>query len=340
MKPTLKTESWLLILLVLAACTATTKQTQPASIVQTPDTSTPNVAQKPTLIPESTQTPAPIVTVTFTPWPTKEVLAQFGIFGGDGGWEYFSFTGTDMPRWVLYTDGQFVVQRADSRGFWYEQTIFSVPQMCSFLSQVERAGFFSLAFDNSSASVAGIPTANPIYQFDDTTQFSEGGSQYVLQVNGSRARQIVIYGAYIPYLIPEAFQTFNLFVNYSPPSPLIRYQPQYLLLRIEKGSDQTNLAALPAWPADLPSLEMSATENVETAVSAFESHVSQVVVKNEPVDSIIEVFNDRFGYNFFQSEGRAYNVAARPFLPHETLDKFSGFPIEKEFALPFSCNSN
>jgi hypothetical protein len=302
-------------------------------------TATPIVVSTPTLIPQSTQTPAPIVTATFTPWPTKEVLAQFGILGGDGGWEHFAFTGADMPRWVLYTDGQFVVQVEDSGGFWYEQTTFTVPQMCSFLSQVEKVGFFSLAFDNSSASVAGIPTANPIYQFDNTTQFSEGGPQYVLQVNGPRARQIIIYGAYIPYLIPEAFQVFNLFVNYSPPSQFIRYQPQYLLLRIEKN-DKVNPTVFQAWPADLPSLEILAKENVETAVSAFDSHVSQVVVRNEQVKLIVEAFDDRFGYNAFQSEGRAYDVAARPFLPHETLNDFSRFPIEKQFALPFSCNSN
>lgn len=339
MKTSLKTESWLILLLFLAACTSSPKQAQPVSTVQTRHTSTPSAVQKPTLTQQSTPTPASTVTATFTPWSAKEVLAQFGIFGGDGGWAYFDFTGTDMPRWVLYTDGQFVVQRQDTSGFWYQQTTFTVPQMCSFLSQVEEAGFFSLAFDNSSASEAGIPTANPIYQFDNTTQFSEGGSQYVLQVNGPHARQIIIGSSYVPYLIPEAYQVFNLFANYSPPTQLIWYEPQHLLLRIEKGSEKANLAALNTWPTNLPSLEMLSTENIETAVSAFDNHVAQVLVKNEQVKSIIEAFDDRFGYSFFQSEGRAYDVAARPFLPHETLNNFSNFPIEKQYALPFTCGN-
>jgi hypothetical protein len=342
MKPSLKIGSRLMLFLFLVACTSAPKQTQPLSTKQA-DTSTPTATQKPTLTAQSTQTHAPIATATFTPWPTKEVLAQFGVFGGDGGWDYYAFIGGDMPKWILYTDGQFIIQKEDNNGIWLEETTLTIPEMCSFLSQIEKAGFFTLEFDNSSAVEAGIPTANPIYKFDDSTQFSEGGSSYILQVNGSNPRQIDVYHSYVQYLVPEARQVFNLFNNYSPPLQLTQYQPQYMLLRIEAGLGRS-VYATPApvtqtWPADLPPLASFAKENVETPASAFDSQISQVLVKNKQVKPIFEAFNNRLAYQLFQSGDQVYYVAARPFLPHETLNDFSGFPREKQFALPFSCGN-
>jgi hypothetical protein len=344
MKASLKSGTLLILSLLLAACTSVPNDTLTTLTTQV-DASTPTASPEPTLTPESTQTHPPIPTATFTPWTTKEVLAQFGAFGGDGGWDYYAFIGGDMPKWILYTDGQLIVKKEDNNGVWFEETTLSIPQICSFLSQIEKVGFFTLAFDNSSESETGIPTANPIYKFDDTTQFSEGGSDYVLQVNGPNPRQILVYHSYVPYLIPEAKRVYNLFNNYSPPTELTKYQPQYLLLRIEKGpGDSVNATPAPVpqtWPADLPSLETLANKNVETAASEFftGSSFSQTLVKNEQIMPILEAFGNRLAYHLFQSGDQVYYVAARPFLPHETLHDFSGFPREKQFALPFRCSN-
>jgi hypothetical protein len=297
---------------------------------------------KPTLTPRPTQAHTPSPTATLTPWPTKEILAQFGIFGGDGGWEYYAFIGGDMPKWILYTDGQLIVQKEDHRGVWFEETTLTIPQMCSFLSQIEEVGFFTLEFDDSSRLIAGIPTANPIYKFDDSTQFYEGGPNYVLQVNGPNPREILVYHSYVQYLIPEARRVFNLFNNYSPPSRLTDYQPQYMLLRIEAGlGDSGNVTPAPTiqmWPADLPSLATLAQDDVETAASAF-SRVPQVLIQNELAKPIFEAFGNRLAYQLFQSGNQVYYVVARPFLPHETLNDFSRVSREKQYALPFSCSN-
>ena len=329
------------VVVLLAACTTAPEATPPTSTKQA-DTSTPTITPKPTLTLRPTQTHTPSPTATFTPWPTKEVLAQFGVFGGDGGWDYYAFIGGDMPKWILYTDGQFIVQQEDHSGVWFEETKLTIPQMCSFLSQMEEVGFFTLPYDNSSALEAGIPTANPIYRFDDSTQFFEGGSDYVLQVNGPEPRQIYVHHSYVPYLIPEARRVFNLFNNYSPPSKLAEYQPQYLLLKIEAGvGDSVNATPAPitqSWPADLPSLATLTKENVETAASAY-SRIPQVLVKDELVSPISKSFANRLRYQLFQSRDQVYYVSARPFLPHETLNNFSEFPKEKHYDLPFNCSN-
>ena len=306
------------------------------------NTSTPTTTPKPTLTPQPTQTHTPIPTATFTPWPTKEVLAQFGLFGGDGGWDHYAFLGRDIPKWVLYTDGQFIVQKEDSRGIRFEETTLTVPQMCTFLSQIEKEGFFTIAYDNSSLSLTGIPTANPIYKFDDSTQFYEGGSNYVLQVNGPNPREILVYHSYVQHLVPQARQVFNLFNNFSPPSQLMDYQPQYMLLRIEAGLghfvNATPAPIVQNWPADLPPLATLVKNRVETSASAY-SGVPQVLFKDEQVQPIFEAFGNRREYKLFQSGDQEYYVVVRPFLPHETLNDFSRVSRERQYALPFQCNN-
>lgn len=323
------------------SCTSTSQTTLTTLTIQV-ETSTPTMTPRPTRTPRPTGTHTPIPTATFTPWPTKEVLAQFGVFGGDGGREYYSFIGHGMPKWVLYTDGQLIVQKEDNMGVWFEETKLTAAQMCSLLSQIEQVGFFTLAYDNSS--VAGIPTANPIYKFDSSTWFTEGGSWYVLQVNGPNPREIDVYLSYEPYLVPEARRVFDFFNNYSPPSRLTEYQPQYLLLRIQEGlGDAVNATPVPAtyiWPADLPPLSILTTQNVDTTVSYLGKRpFSQVLLQGEQTKPFFDVFGNRLAYRLFQSEDQLYYVVARPFLPHETLNDFSMVPEEKQYALPFSCSN-
>lgn len=323
-----------MLFLFLVACNVAPEKTQPEVVVST------FTAQ-----PTKTETPIPLA--TYTPWATKEVLAQFGIFGGDGGWIYGAFIGSDLPKWVLYTDGQLIVKKEDNKGFWFEETTLTTSQMCSLLSQIEKSGFFSLEIDNSSQSK--YPTDNPIYKFDDTAQFSVGAPYYVLQVNGSKHRQIHVYSDYVQYLIPEAGQVFDLFNNYSPPSKLTNYQAQYMVLRIEEGvrvpDYLTPEPMIQEWSADLPSLELLQKENIEIEESPFfstnssVSQITNIVITGDKIKPFFEAFGNRLLYKFFQNGNQMYGIIARPFLPHENLNKFSEFPAEEEFELPFSCNN-
>jgi len=339
----LKIGSLLIMFLFLAACSRAPEKTQITSTIQV-NVSTSTATSKPSLTPRPTGTHTLVPTATSTPWVTKDVLAQFGMFGGDGGWDYYAFIGGHMPKWILYTDGQLIIKKEDDKGVWFEETNLTTSQMCSFLSQVEKIGFFNLTFDDSSASQEGIPTANPVYKFDNTTQFSEGGSYYVLQVNGSKHRQLQFYSQYIQYLVPSANRVFNFFDNYSPSSNLIEYQAQYMLLRIEDGVGEsiysTPTPNTQIWSADLASLDALKKENIETEASPyFSSKVSQVLVIGEMVKPIFETFGNRLTYKLFQSGNQVYYVAARPLLPHETLSDFSGFPQEEEIDLPFKCSN-
>lgn len=339
-----------MLLLFLVACNALPKEAgspiQPTltkSRQANISTSTPTITPKPTFTPQPTQTRVPTPTETVTAWPTKEVLAQFGIFGGDGGWIDAAFSGSDIPKWVLYTDGQLIVKKKDDNGFWLEETTLTVSQRCTFLSQIEKSGFFSLEINNSSESK--YPTNNPIYKFNDTVPSSVGSPYYVLQVNGSKHRQIDVYSDYVQYLIPDARKVFDLFNNYASPSKLTNYQAQYMVLRIEAGVQVpdylTPAPMIREWSVDLLPLEVLQKENIVMEESPFFSTSSptNVVITGDKIKPFFEAFNNRISYTFFKNGSQMYGIIARPFLPHENLNKFSEFPAEKEFELPFSCNN-
>jgi hypothetical protein len=330
-KFSLKIAVILITFLFVVACSSL-----PASAIPQPSKqiATPTPKKTPTFTPRPTITSTP----TFIPLPTKEVLLQYGVFGGDGGEYSDYYFGRDTPKLVLYTDGQLLIRKRDNNGTWFAETRLTTPQICSLLSQVERTGIFDVESDGSLGS------DDPIYKFDSTAQFSVGGYDDIIQVNGSKHKQINIYSDYIPYLIPEVKQALNLFRNYSPPSKLIDYRPQYMLLWIEKGpggSIYSTPAPIPQiWPANVPSLDILEKDKVETMIyldGYYAKKVSQVLVEGKYVRPIFEIFGNRLTYKLFQNGDNEYYVIARPLLPHEALGDFSSYPEEKEFDLPFEC---
>ncbi|MBK9053826.1 MAG: hypothetical protein IPL78_23835 [Chloroflexi bacterium] len=126
----------------------------------------------------STHTPIPYVTMTPFPtvtpvsvYPVKQVFIQAGGFGGDGGSAEDSYWGRDTPNLIIYTDGQVIVKT----GSWEENFAFlsgqlSSDELCSLLGKLEVTGYFN--------------PIDMIYAFDETTQFSDGAGNYVIQVNG------------------------------------------------------------------------------------------------------------------------------------------------------------
>ncbi len=265
---------------------------------------------------------------------------QFGVYGGDGGSPTDFYFGRDTPEWVLYTDGQLLFRKSDENGDWFAETTLTVSQMCSLLTRIQRTGLFEVQGDGS------LDTADPIYQFDNTTQYSDGAPVYMIQVNGRLHKLLNIYLRYVPYLIPEAKATFNLFSRYTTPAKLIPYQAKYALLWIEQG--QGNLAyATPAptpqaWPADLPSLERLAENNIQTSSYVDESYelpVSQVLIKGEDVQPILSLFDNHLTGKLFDTDNGEHYVIARPLLPHESPGTLSSYPYESvEFDLPFKCS--
>lgn len=265
---------------------------------------------------------------------------QFGIFGGDGGYPTDDYFGRDTPQWVLYTDGQLLIRKSSEDGDWFAETTLTVPQMCSLLARVQRAGFFDLPGDGS------LDTNDPIYQFDSTFPYSDGAPVYGIQVNGPKHRHLTVYWDYLSYLIPHAKGVFNLFSKYEPPAKLVPYQAHYALLWIEQGQGRfayaTPVPTAQAWPIDLPSPKGLSENNIKTSSYVNESYklpVSQVLIKDKDAQSILSLFNNHLAAKLFNTSDGEYYVIARPLLPHESPVSLSAYPYDAvEFELPFKCD--
>lgn len=294
-------------------------------------TYTPSPTQTPT--PSTTPMPTATETPTPTPIPTKQVLIQYGIFGGDGGYNTDFYLGRDTPDLVIYTDGQLLIRNFSDEGSgdWFMETTLTISQICSLLSRIEQTGFFSIQGNGTYEEY------DPIYQFDDSVMYSGGAPDYVIQINGERHKYVTIYRPYEPYLIPEVRATLeiirNIIRDYSS-TELTVYKAKYLLLWIEKGKGRaayvTPVPTPQIWPVEFPPLETLLRNENET----------QVFVEGDYVEPILSLFGDRFTDKLFKAEGQTYYVIARPLLPHETPQQFSVYPYEDlEFKLPFGCNN-
>jgi hypothetical protein len=266
--------------------------------------------------PTLTGTPTPIPTVTPTAYPTKTVLMAIGTEGGDGasGYKYLS-----APEIVIYTDGQVVWKEGGfgSGSFLMESTI-ATAEMCNLLAQFSDSGFFQ--------------ETETIYAFDETTQFSEGASNYTIQINGPQLGYQRIYVPYAPYLVESVATGFNLLLNYRPANAQ-PYNPSRLVMsiyRVPTSADVSWVVPEP-WPDGLPTLAQLQPDSANY----------DMLIEGELMTTIMDVFGQNQLYNehWYLVEGRLYNLIVRPLLPHETLENFSpSFQEPVPIELPFACD--
>jgi hypothetical protein len=311
---------------VTPAISLTSTQRPNATLAQT--SSAAEVKQpRPTVTRPPTQTPTQAPTTTSTPGqiPTKQVLLQYGVFGGDGGSDTDFYLGRDVPQLVLYTDGQLLLKQ--KQGDWFTQTTLTTSQMCDLLLRIERTGFFAISADGS------LDHIDPIYAFGGTPQFSgDGTPEYLIQINGKQHKFVMIEPGYAPYLIQPVKTALQIVEKYSPETQLTPFKTKYLTLWIEKGLENaphvTTQASPQPWPTQLPSLRRLLGDKND----------GQAFIEDKDIAPILKLFGNRPGDVVFEEDGQIYYVIARPLLPHETPTKFSVHPSEDtEFDLPFTC---
>ncbi len=320
----------------------TTPVVQPTSEIEasitavTVATVTPTPTPLPTLTVMAVPTDFPLPTSSYTPillpspmpGKTKQVILQFGMSGGDGGDQILDYLGRNTPNLVLYSDGQVLFREGDfgfyedRSGYTFKQVFLSPGQICSLLKSIADTGFFEIEGDGFNW------TSDPIYEFDDSVEFSDGGPSYVIKVNGPTPKIVVIYYSYLPYVIDEVAATYDLLNNYriEKGTP---YKPDRVVLWIEEISSE-NVQEIQSWPENLPLLS-------ELITSVNDNDYQGVLIEDN-VESLLQLFDYRMKRIVFNEEDRIYMVAARPLLPHETVETFQrGSESVSEFPLPFEC---
>ncbi|MCA9884513.1 MAG: PD40 domain-containing protein [Anaerolineae bacterium] len=292
-----------------------TKSSTPITIPTRLDT--PTSTYTPTNTPISYTTAQPFPTVTpVGVYPIKQVFIQAGWTGGDGGSVQDFYFGRSTPSIVIYTDGQVVMKV----GSWEDDFTFLSGQLppeelCSLLARVQSTGYFN--------------PIDMIYAFDETTQFSDGAGNYVIQINGPINKMVGIYGPYRDYLVDEIAAAYQLVSTYQPPTTISPYVPERLLLWVEPTAT-IELDSLPNWPDEI------------TPLSELHSDPSShnVIIEGDLVTPLMELFDYQMAQQIFHEGDQSYKVILRPLLPHETPYSFSVSPNKSaEFKLPFHCEN-
>ncbi|MCB8988156.1 MAG: PD40 domain-containing protein [Ardenticatenaceae bacterium] len=299
---------------------ATHSPTATLVITSTP-ASIPTKTISPTEMPSPTYTATPTTTPfpTVTPPPTvatKTVLLQYGITGGDGGSDTDLYYGRGMPRLVIYTDGQMIFREGNWREEYFLEATVSPDEMCDLLAQLQEFGFFE--------------NYDPIYAFDETTEYSDGAGAGIIHVNGPLSKRLTFYGPYEDYLIPPLKQSAEFISDYRP-SVNTLYMPERLVLWVEVASETLpENAIVNPWPDTLPQI----TDLWQDPING------EVLVEGELVAPIMELFDYRMSNQWFSDEGVTYSVILRPLLPNETpfpqLWDYQDY-APHSFNLPFSC---
>jgi hypothetical protein len=297
--------------------------TPPPRINQTPS---PSPTNRPTFTPTEQSTYLPTKTETLTAYPTKSIFLERGLFGGDGGYTTDHYLGRDTPDFVLYTDGELLVRD----GKWYREAMLSQEQICTLLSNIEKTGFLDI-----EATGYEDKDNSPIYQFDETTQYSDGDVNIIILVNGSKPKRISIYKLYYEYLIDPVRKMDQLLMEYRLDGGA-RYNPKWVILWIEQGKGLAASTDIPqAWLDDLPPLSEYWNRGEP---SQWEEGI-QVVVEEENKSAVMQLFNYEMTGRLFTEEGQEYYLIIRPLLPHETPLEFSEQPSwELTNEVLFSCS--
>jgi TolB protein len=247
---------------------------------------------------------------------TKTVFLQQGYVGGDGGSDTDLYYGREMPSLVIYTDGQVIFEEGNSRESYFLETTISPDEMCNLLSELQDFGFYD--------------RYDPIYAFDETTRYSDGGPDGIVQVNGQLSKSLIFYASYRDYLVPPLKQAVEFIGSYRP-STNAYYIPERLVLWVEVATEPLpeNVVA-ESWPDTLPNI----TELWQDPING------ELLIEGELVAPIMALFDYRMTGKAFSDEGVVYGMILRPLLPNESpypqLWYYHDY-APQSFNLPFAC---
>ncbi|MCE1254269.1 MAG: hypothetical protein LWX83_12070 [Anaerolineae bacterium] len=259
-----------------------------------------------TLIP--TTTAFPTVTPFVQVEPVKQVLLQYGYFGGSETVNITdAFLGRDVPSLIIYNDGQAIYYRDRML---YTSNL-TAADMCALLNKVQISGYFDVP------EYTGVPPVSA-----DLVQST------IIQVNGKPARAVFFDRTTQAYLSTAVLETLHTLQAYQAGQPVF-YEPQRLLMWIEPLLPaDANGKTLVEWPATLPTISQIWSDR----------STNRVMVEGKTSVAVLQFFNHRLQTLYVRSQGEVYRVIARPLLPHETSKQISIIPDQAvEFDWPVSC---
>lgn len=287
----------------------------------------PTRSPTPTRVPIPTRTPVTPTEVLPTPPKGKVILIEYfdKYLPGVPLLPSDAYVGKNLPRLVVYTDGQ-VIWRDDTGALF--ETSMTDASMCALLGGIQTIGFFKVEADGTLGAGDPIYVNIPQKYLDITDSTS-----FLLAINGNPSKWILIYRPYVDTLITPVKSTWELFNSFVP-SNLRPYRPKLYGMWIESeqklarkyGAGEDLQVA--DWPSSMTRL----------ARLLGDAQDVQLGLDPEGASPILSFYNPVPGVKVFREGKNRYSVILRPLLPHERLNDLPSVPQEAQrYALPFSC---
>jgi TolB protein len=271
--------------------------------------------------PTETATPTPLITLipTTTPFPSvtpdikleavKQVLVEYGTFGGGGDTvkQQDLYLGRDVPSLIIYTDGQIITNQGGS----LLTSQMTPSELCLLMGKLQSAGFFGADLFSSKV---------PVQSGDEPT--------LILQVNGTPSREVFIPKYDLPFISVPISKAIGLLNDLKPNEPTF-YEPQRLLLWVQPVApeDVKGLKVFD-WPASLPSISHLWSDRT----------LQHALLEGSTAAEVLSLFSHKLQTLYFSEQKQVYQMIARPLLPHETSTRYSIIPDRTTFFdSPVSC---
>ena len=275
---------------------------------------TPTVQATSTLTrPASTLIPTTTIFPTITPdakvETVKQVLIEYGIYGGQSGEVNLMdfFLGRDLPLLVVYSDGQIITFRNGS----LLKGQLSASELCLLLADIQKTGFLNAE------------------SYSDTTPgFNRDSLTIIFRLNGPQTKLLYIPQKNRPLISKPVADLLDLIEGYRINQPSV-YVPQSLMLWVETvDADRVEGQKVTPWPPALPAINQIWKDHTR----------QQVFLQGEVTHEIIKLFAYQLQALYFSEGSDFYRIVARPLLPHETSQQFSAIPDQVQtFTLPLIC---
>ncbi len=243
----------------------------------------------------ATRFPAIGILTPFPPHTTKQVAINY-IDTGDH--SVFKMLFVERFRYgrsklVLYSDGQLIIA-----GYPYQQKMLTPDEMKQLLSRLDNLGFFRLHSNRKH------DLTDELYSFGNDYHSSEYDSSFCVFGNEKdRQQNLCAYKPFLDYLVPEMKNVLQ-FLNKFHPEGLSVYNPDRVLLWIQKDNDGHVQSALP-WPDSFPSLEGSDRK--------------LLYIDGEGARKISDFFGNTDTAKVIIQNSIEYTVRIQIVLPHEEL---------------------
>lgn len=238
--------------------------------------------------------------------PENKALILYTSYPGDGGGCMADYLGYMAPSFILYADGQLLIENPHTNPYWYSEYHLDQKTITGLFTQIENTGFFSVGGDGSEDE------HDPIYRLPQDVEVTHGAGFLSLEVQtGGSSKKVMIYIPYIDYLVPEIANAIEIINNHEPINGA-PYQPSEWAAWVgTEDPCEPYMFDFKPWPETMPEIH-----------SHLNDDHGQLVFQNDSKTAYNQLLGSQPETFIHEENGFSFYIISRPLSPHELPSDF------------------